>query len=102
MITSIVITPEAEEDIDRIDAWWSQHRAAAPNLFFEEIGEAFAQLALWPEMGRIYAGAGVVGVRRLLLRATKHHVYYSFDGVRVTILTVWSAARGRGPVLKLP
>jgi hypothetical protein len=40
-------------------------------------------------------------VRRVLLRKTNTHVYYSVDGDAelVKVLTVWGAPKGRGPKL---
>jgi plasmid stabilization system protein ParE len=40
------------------------------------------------------------GLRRILLRATRYHVYYVSNAETVLILAVWSAVRGAGPDLK--
>ena len=102
MTTRVVTSPEADEDIRRIDAWWRDQRPAAPGLFAEELTEAIALVATTPEMGRRYAPAGVPGLRRVLLRATRYHVYYVTDGDLVTVLAIWSAVRGRSPRLQRP
>jgi plasmid stabilization system protein ParE len=57
-------------------------------------------VASTPEMGRRYLAAGIPGLRRVLLRATRYHVYYVSDGDLVTVLAVWSAVRGRSPRLR--
>jgi hypothetical protein len=38
-------------------------------------------------------------VRRILLKATRHHAYYVVEDGVVTVLSVWSTQRGRGPRL---
>jgi plasmid stabilization system protein ParE len=93
----VVTTPEADEDIRRIDRWWRDHRPAAPDLFVSELAEAFGLVGNTPEIGHRYARPGIPGLRRLLLRATRYHVYYVFDGSISAVLSVWSAVRGRGP-----
>lgn len=88
----------AEDDIDRVDAWWQQN-AGAPDLFRNELAHMFALLASTPQMGVPYRRRRIPGLRRVLLRSTRYHVYYVFDGSRVIVLSVWSAVRRRGPRL---
>jgi hypothetical protein len=33
MAIPVVTSPEADEDIRRIDGWWTENRPAAPDLF---------------------------------------------------------------------
>jgi plasmid stabilization system protein ParE len=77
-------------------------RPAAQDLFGAELAEATVLLAATPEMGRRYPAAGIPGLRRVLLRATRYHLYYVSEGDLVTLLAVWSAVRGRSPRLKRP
>jgi hypothetical protein len=39
------------------------------------------------------------GVRRLLLRATRYHVYYRVREETLEVLALWHATRGTGPGL---
>jgi plasmid stabilization system protein ParE len=39
------------------------------------------------------------GVRRLLLRRTRYHIYFVEEPHRVLVVAVWGANRGRGPDL---
>jgi plasmid stabilization system protein ParE len=96
----VVTSPEADEDIRLVDGWWREHRPAAPDLFVNELAEAFAILGETPEIGHRYPRPGIPSLRRLLLRATRYHVYYVFDGKIAAVLSVWSAVRGRGPRLR--
>lgn len=72
------------------------------DLFTEEVADLFALLPLFPELGRPYPHPQIPLLRRALLRATKHHVYYQYDKKAVTVISVWGAVRGRGPRLRAP
>jgi plasmid stabilization system protein ParE len=98
----VVTTEIADEDIRRIDSWWRENRSAAPDLFREELAECFAGIAQSPRIGHTYKSRRVLGVRRFLLRSTRHHVYYVIEPARVIVLGVWSSVRGRGPALGRP
>jgi plasmid stabilization system protein ParE len=100
MTLPILLTPEAEEQIRTVDAWWRAQRPAAPRLFSEELAAGFVLLAAAPEAGRRYRHPKVTDLRRLLLRSTRYHVYYKADGNTVVVLAVWNAVRGSGPDLK--
>ena len=76
MTTRVVATPEAEEQVRTIEAWWRRERTAAPNLFTEELAAAFALLGGNPQVGRRYPHPTVPEIRRVLLRSSRHHVYY--------------------------
>ncbi len=82
-----------------IDLWWRTYRDKAPDLFAEELSEALDLIASSPHVGRARARIAVPGVRRVLLRSTRYHVYYSATDTEVTVLAVWSSVRGHGPDL---
>jgi plasmid stabilization system protein ParE len=94
-----IVSPEAEAQINAIDSWWRANRQAAPHLFGEELAEAIRVLELAPEIGRRYPHPHVKGVRRVLLRATRHHVYYVPTPDAVIVLAVWGSIKGSGPDL---
>ena len=96
----VVTTPAADRDIRRAHAWWSVNREAAPHLFVEELAAAFALLAASPLIGRSFRSRAVRGVRRILMRATRHHVYYVPEASRVVVLAVWGAIRAQRPPLR--
>ena len=99
MAGRVLLTPEAREQARIVDAWWKEHRPHAPSLFEEEPSIALTTLAGAPTAGRPYANPRVSQVRRLLLRATRHHVYYRIEEDAVIVLAMWSAVRGSGPDL---
>ena len=100
----VLVVPDAELQIRTIDGWWHENRLAAPALFAEELASAFELIASAPRIGRRRHHRAVPGLRRVLLRATRYHVYYapSLDGRRLFVLAVWSALRGKAPSLHPP
>jgi plasmid stabilization system protein ParE len=100
----VVVVPDAERQIRAIDRWWRENRSAAAALFTEELAAALELIAGAPRIGRRRRHRGVPGMRRILLRATRYHLYYapSDDGRRLFVLAVWSALRGKAPPLRSP
>jgi len=95
---AIRTTPDADEQIVRADAWWRENRPAAVDLFAAEFETAVRLIELLPDGGVPYRASPLRGVRRLLMRRTRFHVYYAReDAAVVVILAVWSAVRGHGP-----
>jgi plasmid stabilization system protein ParE len=97
----VVVTDTAERHLETIRAWWTLNRRDAPLLFLEEIETAFERISRAPRSGALYRRTATSGVRRILLRRTRYHVYYSCDpeSSSAVIRAVWHAARGRGPRL---
>jgi plasmid stabilization system protein ParE len=87
----------AKADVARIDAWWRANRRAAPDLFASELERVILALVDNPALGLHYQPRP--GVRRLLLRRTRYHLYFVEEVERVLVVAVWSAYRGRGPSL---
>ena len=96
----IIVAPQAEAQIQTIDEWWRANRQAAPDLFEQELSTAFASIAAMPSAGHRVMHPEVKGLRRVLLRATRYHVYYAAGLDAVVVLAVWSSVRGAGPDLK--
>jgi plasmid stabilization system protein ParE len=96
----VIVMPQAEAHIRRIDAWWRVNRTASPELFQQELADALSTLELVPEAGTRYSHSKVRGVRRIHLRATRHHIYYVVGKEAVAVLAVWGAIKGAGPDLK--
>jgi plasmid stabilization system protein ParE len=95
----VVVVLAAEQQIRSVDAWWRANRLASPRLFVEELAGVVELIARAPRIGRRIRRAGVPGLRRVLLRATRYHLYYApaADGHRLFVLAVWSASRGSPP-----
>ena len=93
-------TPEADAQIREIDSWWRKNRTAAPDLFLGELANSFEIIGNAPFIGRMYRQSPVLGVRRILLRGTRYHVYYIHRAEDAIVLAVWHAQRGVGPPLR--
>jgi plasmid stabilization system protein ParE len=100
MSVTVIASPEAEQQIKAIDQWWKENRKAAPNLFIDELSDAVAILQEMPLMGHRSGHPEVKSLRRVLLRATRYHIYYIAEQETVYGLAIWSAIRGAGPDLK--
>lgn len=73
---SVRTTPVCETQIAAIDDWWRANRPKAPDLFLDEVADTFALLESAPALGRPWSATDVPGVRRVVMRATRYHVYY--------------------------
>ena len=94
-------TRRGELSIERIDDWWRAQRSAAPDLFWNELGEAVELLKSSPEMGAVYKTRKGNGVRRIVLPKSDYHVYFEVERNAdwIMIIVVWGARRERGPKL---
>ncbi len=97
----VTTTPEADAQIRTIDDWWRENRRASPDLFLDELSNAFDVLARAPLIGRPYRRSPVPSARRILLRGTRYHVYYVPTEDEVCVIAVWHAQRGLGPPLRV-
>jgi plasmid stabilization system protein ParE len=96
----VVTTPDADAQIRAVDEWWRANRPAAPDLFTEELANCFVLLAQAPRIGKPYRRHPAIrGLHRVLLRATRYHVYYVIRPDAVAVLAVWHSQRGQSPQL---
>ena len=78
----------------------SSNRNKAPGLFDREVEEAVARLAATPMIGAFYAMSRGREVRRLLLKKTRHFLYYRVENSGdVEVITIRGAQRRYGPKL---
>ena len=99
-MTTVVVVDEAEEQLHEIIEWWIENRSDAPTLVLDEFERCMNLLESSPDVGLRFHRTLVPGVRRLLMKRTKHHVYYVNDTTNgvVYIIAVWGAQGGRsGP-----
>jgi plasmid stabilization system protein ParE len=101
-VIQVIVTPEALAHIEAIDAWWTLNRSAAPELFREELASGLELIGSAPRIGRRQHSSVVPGLRRVLLRASRYHLYYVHVVAQriVFVLAVWSAHRGHKPDLR--
>lgn len=94
--------PRARRRLTWVDSWWRQNRPSSPNLFDDEVVETVGRLKDAPLLvGSVFQVADDRKIRRVLLPKTQQFLYYTVEpgGGLVTVITVWGAARGRGPRL---
>jgi hypothetical protein len=60
---------------------------------------ALKVIAILPGAGTLYQRSPVRGVRRVYLRKSALHLYYTFDDDEVIVRALWGAHRERGPQL---
>jgi plasmid stabilization system protein ParE len=96
----VVIAPRAEAQIRTIDAWWRRNRNDSPDLFSSELRDACSMLEVAPRSGKLYRRGELKGIRRLLLPASRNHVYYLVGTEAVLVLAVWGSVKGSGPDLE--
>ena len=102
MSRPVIIAPRAEAQFRAIDEWWRQNRFAAQDLFAEEFRAAVEHIRLLPSLGARVEHAELRELPRLLLRATRYHLYYvsaNDADEAIVLLAIWSAVRGSGPDL---
>ena len=75
-MTTVILVDAAEEQLDEIVEWWRTHREASPTLVMDEFERCVSLLESSPDAGARFHRSRVPGVRRLVMRRTKHHVYY--------------------------
>ena len=101
MARQVVVAPQAEAQIRTIDAWWRRNRTDSPDLFSWELRDAFSMLEVAPRSGKLYRRSEPKGIRRLLLPASRNHVYYLVGTEAVLVLAVWGSVKGSGPDLEV-
>ena len=90
---AVVFTRRAECQAERIDAWWTANRKAAPLLFKRELTQMLEMIAAAPTIGTLAKSARLAIVRRVLTPRTKYHVYYRADEHTLVVLAIWHAKR---------
>ncbi len=92
------LTPRALREAKRLKSWWVNNRDEE-HLFDEELAETLDQLLATPTIGTPYPSHFEIHVRRVLMKKTNNHVYFTVHSNEVVILSVWGTQRGRGPKL---
>lgn len=93
------LAPRALSEAKRKKTWWQKNRPASPDLFEDEFNATVRSIQATPTVGAVYPSSFDVVIRRVLMTRTKNHVYFTVTDAEVVILSVWGAARGRGPKL---
>ena len=92
---TVAVTPRAARQMRAALAWWREHRLAAPEMLDQELRGVIAVITAAPTLGASARDTRLAGVRRILLRRTRYHLYYRVDpgAGRLDILALWHARR---------
>ena len=103
-MTTVVVVDEVEEQLREINEWWIANRRAAPNLVLDEFERCVTLLDGSPDIGTGFHRTSVPGVRRLVMKKTRHFVYYVHDddNAVVYVIAVWGAPKEGDPELRDP
>ncbi len=93
-------TEVALEQADAEDDWWRENRDKAPGLFTSELEQAVHTLGTAPEAGPLYGILDDTSMRRVQLKKTRCHLYYSLEADEIVIHFVWGARRGERPAAR--
>jgi plasmid stabilization system protein ParE len=103
-MTTVVVVDQAGKDLAQIHTWWVENRRSAPELFLLEFERCISLIGIAPEAGSRFRRTHVLGVRRLVLKRTRHLVYYVYDRTHdvAYVIAVWGAPKEGDPVLTDP
>jgi plasmid stabilization system protein ParE len=91
----------AQQQANKIEAWWVENRADAPSLFIDELEETFRYICKVSAAGVGWPTPRRPNLRRVLMSRTKNHVYFVIDDATATVHVhaIWGAPKGRTPKL---
>jgi plasmid stabilization system protein ParE len=92
------LTPRALREAKRLKIWWV-HNRDEKHLFDEELSQTIDMLVATPTLGTCYPSRTGVSIRRVLMKKTNNHVYFTVHEDELVVLSVWGAPRERGPKL---
>lgn len=100
MTYSIVISPDAEDQLADLEAWWESNRPSAPKLS-DELARVETILQENPRVAVVVSRRRGFDARRIRLGSSPYYLYFSIDEAKqeVLVLAVWSAMRRTGPDL---
>lgn len=95
----VVVTRRAAAQIERADAWWREHRPAAPQAVVDDFEAAKELLAFEPGIGSKCDSHRYPELRRWPLDRVHRHIYYDVRADKLVILAFWPQQRKRSPRL---
>jgi plasmid stabilization system protein ParE len=94
----VLISADAEVQLESIRSWWLANRDAAPDLFDRELDAAVAALRKAAHAFPVYRADNDAEIRRLLLPRTRYAIYFSIEPDDVAlVVAIWHTGRGSGP-----
>ena len=93
----IVLTRQAQEQIQEAVSWWARNRPSAPGAVREDLDQVLGLLVVQPGIGSPARLGKLKGVRRAILSRIQYFVYYRVTGSSLEILSFWHIRRGVRP-----
>ena len=101
MSYTFIITPNAEDQLAELDAWWEANRPGASKLTVE-LDNVERLIGENPRLPPVHRRRRDFEARRFRLGTSPYYLYYTIDDDKreVLVLAFWSAMRGVGPDLQ--
>ncbi len=78
---NVRLTPRALREAKRLKTWWVSNRDEE-DLFDDELAATLDLLAATPTIGTSYPSRRFTGVRRVQMKKTNNHVYFTTTTTR--------------------
>ncbi|MCP4448967.1 MAG: type II toxin-antitoxin system RelE/ParE family toxin [Myxococcales bacterium] len=100
MSYTLTITPDAEDQLTELAAWWEANRPAASKLT-DELNKVGVLIGENPRLPPVHRRRRDFEARRVRLGASPYYLYYTIDEGEheILVLAFWSAMRRVGPDL---
>lgn len=93
----IVLTRQAQVQIQEAIAWWAKNRLSAPGAVREDLDRILSLLVVQPGIGSPARSGRLSGVRRATLSRIQYYVYYRVTSNSLEVLSFWHIRRGVQP-----
>ena len=99
MIYRVRLVPDAQLQVDELDAWWTENRPRSKVRVSDAVEQAFARLAETPNRGTLYKRVREHEVRQYRLGGTPYALYYVVNekAAEVVVVSAWSRVTEIGP-----
>lgn len=92
MTRSVLVRPEAEQDLAVARDWYAEKRPGLGDEFLDAVATAMRALERDPERERLYFR----NFRRVLLRRFPYKIFYQVIGARIVVFRVLHAKQEHG------
>jgi hypothetical protein len=99
----VLVTPEAQAQLDHRRQRWREHRDKAPDLFDEEFLAAAERIGSAPDSFPIHVQRNGRAIRRCLMPRTRCHLYFELfqRAGEVWVIAAGGGQRRRPPQFRL-
>lgn len=87
------VTPRADRQINAARRWWLANRHKAPEVFDEDIDQAYELLVGMPYAGKPWRTRFGTFVRCLTLERIRYFLFYRVHADRIEVIFFWHTSR---------